>query len=94
MTKNLSVKDGKFVYIISCSCGTPYIGEIGRLVNQRICEHVAHIKHGIVPQLLQNMQKRQIIISASKRLGSLQGLTIFIIVNLGRPWKLKRDLLI
>ena len=38
-------RDGKGVYIIPCSCGTPYIGETGRSINQRICEHVADIKH-------------------------------------------------
>ena len=36
----------KGVYLIPCSCGTPYIGEIGRLINKRICEHVTEIKHG------------------------------------------------
>ena len=38
-------RDGKGVYIIPCSCGTPYIGETGRSINQRICEHAADIKH-------------------------------------------------
>jgi len=36
----------KGVYVIPCSCGTPYIGETGRSINQRICEHAADIKHG------------------------------------------------
>lgn len=39
-------KNMKGVYIIPCSCGTPYNGEIGSSINQRICEHVADIKHG------------------------------------------------
>ena len=39
-------RDGKGVYIIPCSCGTLYIGETGRSINQRICEHAADIKHG------------------------------------------------
>ena len=36
----------KGVYIIPCSCGTPYIGETGRSINQRIHEHAVDIKHG------------------------------------------------
>lgn len=36
----------KGVYVIPCSCGTPYIGDIGHSINQRIREHVANIKHG------------------------------------------------
>lgn len=39
-------KDGKGVYVIPCSYGTPYISETGRSINQRIYEHVAYIKHG------------------------------------------------
>ena len=35
----------KGVYVIQCSCGTPYIGETSRLINQRICEYAANIKH-------------------------------------------------
>ena len=42
----MNPKDGKGVYIIPCSCGTPYIGETGRSINQRICEHVADLRHG------------------------------------------------
>ena len=38
-------KDGKGVYLIPCSCGTPYIGETGRSISQRIHEHVADLKH-------------------------------------------------
>jgi len=38
-------KDMKGVYIIPCSCGTPYIGETGRSINQRISEHAADLKH-------------------------------------------------
>ena len=38
-------KDSKGVYLIPCSCGTPYIGETGRSVSQRIQEHVADLKH-------------------------------------------------
>ena len=38
-------KDGKCVYIIPCSRGPPYIGKTSRSINQRICEHVADIKH-------------------------------------------------
>lgn len=34
----------KGVYVIPCSCGTPYIGEIGCSINQRIHEHA--YKHG------------------------------------------------
>ena len=36
----------KGVHVIPCSCGTPYIGETGRSINQRIREHAAKIKHG------------------------------------------------
>lgn len=38
-------KDMKVVYIIPCSCGTPYIGEMGRSISQRISEHAADLKH-------------------------------------------------
>jgi len=38
-------KDMKWVYIIPCSCGTPYIGETGHSINQRISEHAADLKH-------------------------------------------------
>jgi len=38
-------KDMKGVYIIPCSCGTPYIGETGRSINQRISEHATNLKH-------------------------------------------------
>ena len=31
--------------VIPCSCGTPYIGETGRSINQRISEHAAELKH-------------------------------------------------
>ena len=36
----------KGVYLIPCSCGTPYIGETGRSINKRFQEHVADIRHG------------------------------------------------
>ena len=39
-------KDMKGVYIIHCSCGTTYIGETRRSINQRINEHAANLKHG------------------------------------------------
>jgi len=39
-------KDMKGVYVIPCSCGTPYVGETGRSINQRIHEHSVDIKHG------------------------------------------------
>ena len=38
--------DMKGVYMILCSCGTSYIGETCRSINQRIKEHAVHIKHG------------------------------------------------
>ena len=38
-------KEGKGVYLIPCSCGTPYIGETGRSISQRIHEHAADLKH-------------------------------------------------
>ena len=38
-------KDMKGVYMIPCLCGTPYIGEVGRSIRQRIREHVANLKH-------------------------------------------------
>jgi len=38
--------DMKGVYLIPCSCGTPYIGETGRSIHQRICEHAADLRHG------------------------------------------------
>lgn len=45
MKDPLNPKDGKGVYVIPCSCGTPYIGEVGRSINQRILEHTTEIKH-------------------------------------------------
>lgn len=39
-------KDLKGVYLIPCSCGTPYIGETGRSIQQRICEHATDLRHG------------------------------------------------
>lgn len=41
----MNLKDMKGVYLIPCSCRTPYIGETGRSINQRIQEHAADIKH-------------------------------------------------
>ena len=38
-------KDMKGVYLIPCSCGTPYIGETGHSINQRISEHTTDLKH-------------------------------------------------
>ena len=38
-------KDMKDVYVIPCSCGTPYVGETGCSINQMINEHSADIKH-------------------------------------------------
>lgn len=35
----------KGVYLISCPCGAPYVGEIGGSIKLRIQEHVANIKH-------------------------------------------------
>ena len=43
----LDPKSMKGVYLISCSCGTPYIGETGRSINKRIQEHFVDIRHGI-----------------------------------------------
>ena len=34
------------VYLIPCSCGTPYIRETGRSIHQRISEHAADLRHG------------------------------------------------
>ena len=31
--------------MILCSCGTPYIGETGRSISQRIHEHAVDLKH-------------------------------------------------
>lgn len=42
----MNPRDGKGVYIIPCSRGTPYIGETGRSINQRIFECASNIKHG------------------------------------------------
>ena len=39
-------KDMKGVYLIPCSCGTPYIGETGRSIHQRISEHAVDLRHG------------------------------------------------
>ena len=41
----INPKDMKGVYIIPCSCGTPYIGETGHSINQRISEQAADLKH-------------------------------------------------
>ena len=38
-------KDMEGVYMIPCSCGTPYIGETGRSIRQRIQEHATDIRH-------------------------------------------------
>ena len=35
----------KGVYLVPCSCGTPYIGETGQQINQRIHEHTKDIRH-------------------------------------------------
>lgn len=43
---HVNPKDGKDVYVIPCSCGTLYIDEIGRSINQMIHEHAIDIKHG------------------------------------------------
>lgn len=37
--------DKKGVYVIPCFCGTPYVGDIGCSIDQRIHDHVADIKH-------------------------------------------------
>ena len=41
-------KDMKGVYVIPFFFETPYIGEIGRSIRQRIREHVADIKHNLL----------------------------------------------
>ena len=41
----INPKDMKGVYMIPCSCGTPYIGETGRSIRQKIWEHATDIKH-------------------------------------------------
>ena len=41
----IDLKDMKGVYLIPCSCGTPYIGETGRSINQRISEHGSDLRH-------------------------------------------------
>ena len=43
---SIDPKDMKGVYLIPCSCGTPYIGETGRSINQWISEHSADLRHG------------------------------------------------
>ena len=45
MKDPIDPKDMKGVYIIPCSCGTPYIGDTGHSINQRISEHVVDLKH-------------------------------------------------
>jgi len=40
----VDAKDMKEVYIIRCSCGTPYIGEIRHSINRRISEHANDLK--------------------------------------------------
>ena len=45
MKDPIDPKDMKGVYIIPCSCGTPYIGETGCSINQRIREYAANLKH-------------------------------------------------
>jgi len=45
MKDPINPKDMKGVYIIPCCCGTPYIGETGRSINQRISERAANLKH-------------------------------------------------
>lgn len=46
MKDPIDPKDMKGVYLIPCSCGTPYIRETGRSIHQRINEHVADLRHG------------------------------------------------
>lgn len=81
----------KGVYIIPCSCRTPDIGETGRSINQRICEHSADMKHGgsVLPHW-QNTQKRLSITYVLRRHVLLPRLPLFVTGNLGRPLKLKR----
>ena len=49
----------KCVHLIPCSCGIPYIGEIGRSINKRIQEHSADIRHGRTksPALAEHAEK-------------------------------------
>jgi len=42
----IDLKDMKGVYIIPCSCGTPYIGETGCSINQRMNKHATNLRHG------------------------------------------------
>jgi len=42
----VDAKDMKGVYVIPCSCGTPYAGETRCFINQRIHEQATEIKHG------------------------------------------------
>ena len=46
MKDSINPKDMKGVYLIPCSYGTPYIGETGRSIHQRISEHAADLIHG------------------------------------------------
>ena len=46
MKDPIDPKDMKGVYVIPCSCGTPYIGETDRSINQRINEHSVDLRHG------------------------------------------------
>ena len=52
-------KDTKCVYVIPCSCGTPYVGETGLSINQRIHEHATDNKYGRTRSsaLIENVEK-------------------------------------
>jgi len=63
-------KDMKGVYLIPCSCGTPYIGETRRSIHQRISEHAANLRHGRTKSsvLAEHVEKtkRQVCIEEAK----------------------------
>lgn len=85
-------KDMKVVYIIPCSCGTPYIGEMGRSISQRISEHAADLKHrrSKSSALAEHAEKKTIIMFVLRKLVSLLEFHRSIIENSGKLRRLKR----
>ncbi len=81
----------KRVHLIPCSCEILYIGETG-CINQRIQEHVANIKQcrTCSSALVEHTEKTKHYVIL-RILRSLPRFIISIIVSLGIPLRLKKD---
>lgn len=61
----------KDIYLIVCSCGAPYVGDIDWFVKQRIQEHILTLNIvGSIPLLLLSMLKKQSTIFSLNTFGS------------------------